>query len=468
MKKIRFNINPTIFSFWVLVLIHYIIGGLNKLNNQMDESIRKKQVRKAAIASIVGTSIEWYDFFLYGTMAALVFPQLFFPESNSYIGILQSFTTLFIGFLARPIGAIIFGNYGDRIGRKATLVTTLLLMGISSTIIGLLPTYENIGIFASVLLVLLRFVQGIGVGGEWGGSVVLSIEWSSKKHRGLMGSMTQLGVPIGLLVSTAAVSLSIFFTGDSFESWGWRIPFLISILLVGVGLWIRLGIEESPQFSKMKEENLVAKQPVLEVIKEHPKTIMLAAFSRLAEQVPFYIFTAFIISYGTEQINLDKQFLTNAVLLVAVVYLLVVPLSAHLSDKIGRKKIYIIGSSITLIFALPYFYLFNTGEPSLIILAIAISGIGPGMVYGPQAALIAENFPLHLRYSGSSIAYQLASIIGGGIAPMISLFLLHEFGSTTSISLYIILCCIIAIISVSQFKGAGQMQQDIHKANRII
>ncbi|MED4286793.1 MFS transporter [Priestia megaterium] len=433
-----------------------------------DEALRKKQVKKAAIASIVGTSIEWYDFFLYGTMAALVFPKLFFPESDSYIGVLQAFTTLFIGFLARPIGAMIFGNYGDRIGRKATLVITLLLMGISSTLIGLLPTYENIGIWASVFLVLLRFIQGIGVGGEWGGSVVLSIEWSSKKHRGLMGSMTQLGVPIGLLVSTCVVSICIFFTGDSFESWGWRIPFLISILLVGVGLFIRLGIKESPQFSKMKEENLVAKRPVLEVIKEHPKTIMLAAFSRLSEQVPFYLFTTFVISYGTEQINLDKQFLTNTVLLVSVAYLFVVPLSAYLSDKFGRKKMYFIGSSITLLFAFPYFYLLNTGVSSLIVLAIAISGIGPGMVYGPQAAMIAENFPLHLRYSGSSLAYQLASIIGGGIAPMISLFLLHEFGSTIPISLYIIICCVIAIVSVSQFKGAGQAKEDNHDIKQTI
>jgi metabolite-proton symporter len=438
---------------------------------KIDEGVRKKQARKAAIASIVGTSIEWYDFFLYGTMAALVFPKLFFPESDSYIGVLQAFVTLFVGFLARPVGAVIFSNYGDRIGRKATLVTTLMLMGISSTLIGLLPTYESIGIYASVLLVFLRFLQGIGVGGEWGGSVVLSIEWSSKKHRGLMGSMTQLGVPIGLLTSTIVVSLCMSFTGDSFESWGWRIPFLISILLLVIGLFIRLGIEESPEFSKMKKEKREAKQPVLEVVKGHSMKIILAAFSRLADQVPFYIFTTFVISYGTEQIKLDKQFLTNAVLLVSVAYLIVIPLSAYLSDKFGRKKMYLIGSVTTLLFAFPYFYLFNTGEPNLVVLAIAISGIGPGIVYGPQAALIAESFPVHLRFSGSSLAYQSASIIGGGVAPIISLFLLHEFGSTTPISLYIILSCVIAIISVSLLvKGSGQghPKQNDHQASRII
>ncbi|OIK08300.1 MFS transporter [Bacillus sp. MUM 13] len=419
-----------------------------KSQDKLDELTRKKQVKKAAIASLVGTSIEWYDFFLYGTMAALVFPKLFFPASDSYIGVLQAFVTLFVGFLARPIGAIVFSNYGDRIGRKATLVTTLMLMGISSMLMGMIPTYESIGIFAPILLVVLRFIQGIGVGGEWGGSVVLSIEWSSKKRRGLMGSMTQLGVPIGGLISTFVVSLCMFFTGDSFETWGWRIPFLLSLLLLTVGLFIRLGIKESPEFSKMKEEKREAKQPVLEVIKEHPAKIILAAFSRLSEQVPFYIYTTFIISYGTEQIHLDKQFLTNAVLLVSVAYLIIVPLSAHLSDKLGRKKMYLIGSFITFLFALPYFYLINTGEPNLVLLAIALSGIGPGMVYGPQAALIAESFPVHLRFSGSSLAYQSASIIGGGVAPMISVFLLHEFGSTVSISLYIMICSIIAISSV--------------------
>ncbi|MDM5338545.1 MFS transporter [Fictibacillus enclensis] len=426
----------------------------------VDEAVRKKQMKKAAIASIVGTSIEWYDFFLYGTMAALVFPKLFFPESDSYIGVLQAFTTLFIGFLARPIGAAIFGNFGDKIGRKATLVTTLMLMGISSTIIGLLPTYNSLGIFASVLLVGLRFLQGIGVGGEWGGSVVLSIEWSSKERRGLMGSMTQLGVPIGLLISTLIVSICIYLTGDSFEVWGWRIPFLISIMLVAIGLYIRLGIEESPQFSKMKEEKKVAKQPILQVIKKHPKEIILGALSRLSDQVPFYIFTTFAISFGTEEANLDKQFISNAVLLVSVAYLIFVPLSAHLSDRFGRKPLYYIGSILTLVFALPYFYFFQSGQTALIILAVAISGIGPGMVYGPQAALIAENFPLNLRYSGSSLAYQFASIIGGGIAPIISVFLLHEFGSTVPISIYIMICCVISIFSVSALGRINRMSSD--------
>jgi MFS family permease len=419
---------------------------------KVNEQVRKKQMKKVALASIVGTSIEWYDFFLYGTMAALVFPQLFFPESSAFMGVLQAFITLFVGFLARPLGAIIFSSYGDKIGRKAALVTSLLVMGVSSTIMGLLPTYDTIGIYGAILLVILRFFQGIGVGGEWGGSVTLSVEWSSEKSRGLMGSMTQLGVPIGMLISTSVVSLCMFLTGDNFGVWGWRIPFLLSIVLVFIGLYIRLGIEESPEFTKMKEENRTAKSPVLESIKGYPKEILLAALTRLADNVPFYIYTTFAIYYATVHIKLEKQFITNAVLLVSVVFLVVVPLAAHLSDKIGRKNITLAGMIVTLLFAFPYFYLVNTGEKSLIILATMLASIGPAMVYGPQAALISEIFPVHLRFSGSSIAYQFASIIAGGLAPTISLTLLEKFKTTSAISMYVVICCIISIIALTLLK----------------
>ncbi|MFM1652028.1 MFS transporter [Brevibacillus sp. B_LB10_24] len=422
------------------------------------EAIRKKQVRKAAIASVVGTSIEWYDFFLYGTMSALVFPKLFFPESDPYIAVLQSFATFFLGFLARPVGAMIFGHYGDRIGRKATLVTTLLLMGISSTLIGLLPSYGSIGIAAPLLLVLLRVCQGIGVGGEWGGSVVLSTEWASKKRRGLMGSMTQLGVPIGLLTSTLTVSFCIRLFGDSFDTWGWRIPFLVSFVLIAIGLYIRLGIVDSPQFSKLKQEKRVARQPVLEVVKKHPKEIVLSACARLTEQVPFYIFTTFVIAYGTEQLGMEKQFLTNALLAVPLVEIVLIPLFAHLSDKFSRKKVYILGSVLTILFAFPFFSLINTTVPGLVILGIALSIVGPCISYGPQAALIAENFPTHLRYSGASLGYQLASVIGGGLAPMISIYLLHTYGSTVPISLYIIAACVISIIAVFGLKDRANQE----------
>ncbi|GED12339.1 MFS transporter [Aneurinibacillus migulanus] len=318
------------------------------------EKERRKQVKKVAVASVVGTSIEWYDFFLYGTMSALVFPKLFFPQADPFINILQSFTVFFLGFLARPIGAMIFGHFGDRIGRKATLVTTLMFMGISTVLIGLLPTYESIGMAAPILLILLRMCQGIGVGGEWGGSVVLSTEWSSKKRRGLMGSMTQLGVPIGLLTSTLIITLCIQLTGSGFDSWGWRIPFILSAVLIGVGLYIRLGIMDSPQFTRLKQENRIVDRPVLEALKKHPKEIVLTACARLVEQVPFYIFTTFVITYGTEELKLDKQIFTNGVMVAACIELFVIPYFAHLSDRVNRKKIYILGSLLTIVFAFPF------------------------------------------------------------------------------------------------------------------
>ncbi len=416
------------------------------------EKERRKQVKKVAVASVVGTSIEWYDFFLYGTMSALVFPKLFFPQADPFINILQSFTVFFLGFLARPIGAMIFGHFGDRIGRKATLVTTLMFMGISTVLIGLLPTYESIGMAAPILLILLRMCQGIGVGGEWGGSVVLSTEWSSKKRRGLMGSMTQLGVPIGLLTSTLIITLCIQLTGSGFDSWGWRIPFILSAVLIGVGLYIRLGIMDSPQFTRLKQENRIVDRPVLEALKKHPKEIVLTACARLVEQVPFYIFTTFVITYGTEELKLDKQIFTNGVMVAACIELFVIPYFAHLSDRVNRKKIYILGSLLTIVFAFPFFMMIDTGNPVFIILAIALSIIGPAMAYGPQAALIVESFPIHLRYTGSSLGFHFASVIGGGIAPLFSAYLFHKYGSTNQISVYIIVVCIISIISVFMLK----------------
>lgn len=424
----------------------------NVVEENVFEAVRKQQVRKAAIASVIGTSIEWYDFFLYGTMSALVFQNLFFKKSDPYIAILLSFSVLFIGFLARPIGAMIFGYYGDRIGRKATLVSTLLLMGISSTLIGLLPTYESIGTTAAVLLVLLRFLQGIGVGGEWGGSVVLSTEWASKKNRGLMGSMTQLGSPIGIVASILSVSLCVRLFGDNFNTWGWRIPFLVSIILIGIGLYIRVGIKESPQFTKMKKEQTLVKNPLWEVLKKHPKEIFWATLSGLVSQVPLYIFSTFIIFYGTEHLKMDKQFLLSAILIFPAIAALTIPLFAYLSDKMNRKKITIAGCIVTMLTAFPCFLLINTTTPSLVILSLGLAAIGPIMSYAPQAALIAENFPTHLRYSGSSLGYNFSAIIGGGLAPIISVYLLQKYGSTTPISVYLIVVSIISIVGISKLK----------------
>jgi metabolite-proton symporter len=415
--------------------------------HHQDEGLRRSQVRRALVASTVGTAVEWYDFFLYGTAAALVFPQLFFPNASHFAGVLASFATYAVGFAARPVGAAIFGHWGDRIGRKATLIATLMLMGIASMLIGLMPTYDTIGVWAPILLVVLRLTQGLGVGGEWGGSVTLSMEWGNPKRRGFIASWPQVGVPIGLLLSTGAVSLVSHLTGSGFESWGWRIPFIASILLVGVGLYVRLGVLESPLFAREKEANRIEKQPTIEVIKRHPKEILLSAMLRMSEQMPFYIFTVFVLEYGTSDLGFGKNFLTNSVCAAAALSLIMVPLFGHLSDKIGRKRMYMIGAALTAAWALPYFALLDTKSSALVFVAIFLSLIPHDMQYGPQAALIAETFSTKLRYSGAGIGYQLASVFAGGPAPLLAAWLLHTFDSSLPIALYIIAGAVVTIIA---------------------
>ncbi|MFD1708809.1 MFS transporter [Siminovitchia sediminis] len=344
-------------------------------------------------------------------------------------------------------------------GRKATLVTTLLLMGIASTLIGLLPTYETWGVMATILLVFFRFCQGFGAGGEWGGSVVLSVEWSPKGKRGLMGSMTQVASPIALLLSSGVVSATIFLTGDNFHVWGWRIPFLVSVILVIIGFIIRRGVADSPSFAKMKKENRLSKQPVRDVFKRYPKTIFLVILASLAQGIPFYIFTTFAISYGSEQLQLEEQFLTNTLMVVSVVEILVIFYAAHLSDKYNRKSIFYAGALVTILMAFPFFWLFDTRVAGLVVLAMSLAIIGAGTVYGPLAALISECFPAEIRYSGTSLGYQLSAAIQG-LSPMICVYLLNTFNSTVPISLYLIIGSVAAIIAVANLKKATYMDEE--------
>jgi MFS family permease len=404
--------------------------------------------RRAVIASTVGTTIEWYDFFLYNTAASLIFPALFFPKQAAFTGILLSFGTQFVGFAARPVGAAIFGHWGDRIGRKAMLIATLLLMGISTTLIGVLPTYHTIGYLGPVLLTLLRIGQGIGVGGEWGGSVLLSMEWGTVRRRGLMASWPQLGVPLGLLASTGVVRLMTDWTGPSFDNWGWRIPFLLSIVLIGIGLYVRLRVMESPEFTAIKETDAVVRRPLFEVIRTEWPTILSSAFVRLGEQAPFYLFTSFVLTYGTKQLGLNRDGLLDDILIAATVGLISVPLFGHLSDRIGRRRVYGTGIVLTGVFAFPYFGLLNTKTAALVLVAIVISLVFHDMQYGPQAALIAEGFGTNLRYSGAGLGYQLASVIAGGPAPLIATKILKETGSSTGISWYIIGCCVLGMVAL--------------------
>ena len=412
------------------------------------DAIIRSQRRRAVVASTVGTTIEWYDFFLYGTAAALVFPKLFFPDSSAYVGVLAAFGTQFVGFAARPIGAAIFGHYGDRFGRKSALITTLMLMGVGTFLIGVLPTHATIGFLAPVLLTFLRLIQGIGVGGEWGGSVLLSMEWGSARRRGFMASWPQLGVPLGLLASTGMVKLMSDISGNSFETWGWRVPFLVSALLVGVGLYVRLRVMDSPDFTAVKKTQTVVKHPVVQVIRTQPREILTSAFVRMSEQAPFYLFITFVLAYGTKKVGFTKDELLNDTLVAAALGLISVPFFGFLSDLIGRRLMYGIGIVSTAIFAFPYFGLLNTKVAGMALLAIVISLIVHDMQYGPQAALIAENFGTNVRYSGAGLGYQLASVIAGGPAPLIATWILKNTGSSIGISWYIVGCCVVSMIAL--------------------
>ena len=410
---------------------------------------REQAVRRATVASVVGTTIEWYDFFLYGTAAALVFPQLFFPGQSPFAGILAAFATQFVGFVARPVGAAIFGHFGDRIGRKTTLMATLILMAVGTVLIGVLPTYQSIGVAAPILLVLLRVIQGIGVGGEWGGSVLLSMEWGNRNHRGLSASWPQIGVPLGLVLSTAVVRLTSGATGtEGFVAYGWRIPFILSIVLIGVGLFVRLRVVESPEFEKVRASNRIVKNPLLEVIKRQPKQILLTALVRTSEQAPFYLFITFVLTYAVKFLKLDGNAILGDILIAATLGLVSIPVFGRLSDRFGRRRVYGTGIVLTALFAFPYFGLLNTGNAFLVGFAVVISLLLHDIQYGPQAALIAESFDPDVRYTGAGMGYQLASVVAGGPAPLIAAALLAHYANSTAISVYIIICAAISMTAL--------------------
>ena len=420
------------------------------VHGTLSASDHSAQLRKAVIASTIGTTIEWYDFFLYGTAAGLIFGKLYFPNQDPLTATLAAFGTYFIGFVGRPIGAAIFGHYGDRIGRKATLIATLLCMGIATFLIAFVPTYESIGIWGAVILTVLRMLQGIGVGGEWGGSVLLAMEWSRHHgQRGLVASWPQFGVPCGLFLANLAVLVFSQMSGDQFAAWGWRIPFALSIILVGIGLWIRLGILETPVFQQLLKENKIERAPVIAVVKMQPMQIILSALLRMSEQAPFYIFTAFIFAYAVGTLHMSRDLILTAVLVASCVSFITIPLSGHISDRIGRRRMYLIGALTTGLFGFLYFGMVDTAIPSLVFIAIVLSLIPHDMQYGPQAALIAEAFTPRLRYSGASLGYQLASVIAGGPAPLIATALFAAYHSGYAISIYIAGCAVVSLISAA-------------------
>lgn len=428
-------------------------------------------MRVVVFSSTIGTAIEWYDFFLYGTMATLVFPKVFFPESNVIVGTILSLFTFLVGFIARPFGGALFGHFGDRVGRKSTLIATLLLMGLSTLVIGFLPGYATLGIVAPLILVLLRLGQGLGVGGEWGGSVLLAMEYGYRRNRGFWASWPQMGVPVGLVLSTVIVNIVQGSTGASFISWGWRIPFYISALLVLIGLYIRLRIFETPLFAEVKNRGRAASAPILEAFRHSTAEILLSAGARFTEQAPFYLFSTFVITYGVDKLLLDRTLILNAITIAAIVELFTIPLFGSLSDRVGRRRWYLIGCVLMAAFAFPYFLLMNTKVAGVFILAVAASlAIFHAWVYGPQAALIAERFGTRSRYSGASLGYQLAAPFAGGLAPIIAVILLNGksslaalglsgvvinlggAGSWQAVSVYIVVLAVISFASVLGLK----------------
>ena len=412
----------------------------------LSEAEHSRQLRRAIVAGTVGTIIEAYDFLLYVIVAPLVFAKLYFPSSEPLAGTLQAFGIYAVGFVARPVGAALFGHFGDRLGRKVTLISTLLLTGLSTFAVGFVPGYASIGIWGAVILTAVRFIQGLGIGGEWGGATLIAMEWArSNAHRGFITAWPQWGGPAGLFFANLAVLVFSAISGEQFLTWGWRVPFWLSIVMVGVGLYIRLGILETPIFSRIVEERRVERAPVFEVIKRQPKQIVLTALCRMAEQGPFYVYAAFVFVYGTKVSGMTRDFLLTAVLVATLISGVTIPLAGHISDLIGRKRMYLIGAASVGVFGFIYFAMMNTMVPALIFLAIVLSFVPHDMMYGPQAALIAECFTPRLRYSGSSLGFHLSSVIAGGPAPLIATALFAATGSGYSVAFYILFCAIVSI-----------------------
>ncbi len=409
----------------------------------------KNSVRKVVLASFVGTTIEWFDFFIYGTAAALVFGELFFPNENEFVGRMAAYGTFAIGFFARPLGGIVFGHYGDRIGRKAMLVTTLMMMGVATFLIGVLPTYSSIGIAAPILLILLRLVQGFGVGGEWGGAVLMAVEHGHEGKRGFYGSCVQMGVPVGLLLAASVFAVVTRMPEEAFLSWGWRIPFLLGIVLLAIGMFIRLQIMESPLFQEAQEKKGVAKLPIVEVFKKHPKNVLLAMGARFAENACFYIFSVFVLSYAVDHLGLERPTILTGVWIAAAIQIFAIPAFGILSDKIGRRPVYLAGAIFIAVFAFPFFWLIETKVTILIWLAIILGLVGHAAMYGPQAAFFSELFGTRVRYSGASIGYQLASPFAGGLAPLIATALLEWSGNGSwAVSTYLVVTAVITLVAI--------------------
>ncbi|MEA3063035.1 MAG: hypothetical protein QOJ94_2816 [Sphingomonadales bacterium] len=403
-------------------------------------------LRRVVLASLIGTTIEWYDFFLYNYAAALVFNHLFFPKFDPATGTILAFATYALGFVARPVGGIVFGHFGDRIGRKRLLMISLILMGLSTMLIGFLPTYQQIGLWAPAALVALRLVQGFAVGGEWGGAVLLAAEHADSRRRGFWTSWPQAGVPAGNLIAVGVMAVMAAVQDDAdFAAWGWRVPFLLSVVLVVVGWWIRTSVAETPAFEEEIERGgAPPRAPALDVLREQPRGTLIGAGLRLGENISYYVITAYSVVYLTEVRHLSRSTALNATLIGAAIHFLIIPMFGWLSDRIGRRAVYAFGGLGLAAFSFAFLPMLGSGDMATIVLAITIALILHGAMYGPQAAFITELFPTRYRYSGVSIAYQLTSIVAGSLAPIVAIWLYQRTQSTVAVSAYVAVACVVS------------------------
>lgn len=420
----------------------------------MENAHDPKTMRKVLIASLTGSVIEWFDFFLYGTVAALVFNQIFFVSDDPAIGLILSYASFALTFFIRPFGGVLFSHIGDRIGRKKTLVLTLSLMGIATMAIGLLPSYHTIGIWAPILLIFFRLLQGIGIGGEWGGALLLAVEYAPKEKRGFFGSVPQVGIPIGMVLGTLVLSLMTLLPDEQFLEWGWRIPFILSALLVVLGLWIRNGIDETPTFKAVQKEGKVPKMPIIDTLRYHWREVLIAIGAKFVETAPFYIFSTFIVSYATLNLGFSKTTTLTAVMVASVITSILIPIMGAFSDRVGRKKLYVVGTIVMILYMFPYFWMVN--QDSVLLLVIATI-LGLGVIWAPITAVLgtffSEIFAPEIRYTGVTLGYQIGAALAGGTAPLIAVTFLSYFDSYVPIAIYIMLTGVISLVAIAFAKN---------------
>ncbi|MET1180587.1 MFS transporter [Peribacillus simplex] len=432
--------------------------------------MEKKQMRRILVASLVGSSIEWFDYFLYGTVSALVFNQIFFVNEDPTIGLLLAYASFALAFFIRPFGGVIFSHIGDRIGRKKTLVLTLSLMGVATFGMGLLPTYQAVGIWAPILLITLRLVQGLGIGGEWGGALLLAVEYAPAEKRGLFGAIPQMGVTIGMLLGTVALSIMTLLPENAFMTWGWRIPFIFSALLVFFGLWIRKGIDETPSFKKVKESGEVPKLPIVETLKNYWREVLIAVGAKVVETAPFYIFSTFVVSYATANLGFSRTATLTAVMIATIITTILIPIMGNLSDTIGRKKLFIGGTIGMAMFAFPYFWLL---EQKSVLLLIVATVIGLGVIWAPITAVLgtmfSEIFDAKIRYTGITLGYQIGAALAGGTAPLVATALLNRFdNSYVPVAIYIIFASVLSLAAIWAVKDRSNQKLDETHNNRAM